>query len=390
MKNVKIEDVALICRGASPRPIIDYITKKDDGVNWIKIGDVDDDSIYINKTEEKITNEGALKSRFVKKGDFILSNSMSFGRPYILNIDGCVHDGWLILSDYEKFMLQKYFYYVLKSNNTQEQFVKTAQGATVKNLNSDIVRKTSIKIYDFPKQQKIVSTLDKINAIIDSDKKQLKLLDEMIKSRFIEMFKDDLKEKTNRLSDLCEVITKGTTPTTLGFDFVEEGVNFVKIECITETYEFLIDKMLHITSECDEKLKRSKLKENDVLFSIAGAIGRTAIVSKDILPANTNQALAIIRLKKDSGLNVIFLNEMLHTELITEQVDGKKNGVAQTNLSLTDIGNLNVIVPSMEKQLKFESFVNLIDKLKFNVQQHLNLMQELLDKKMEEFFGGVE
>ena len=179
------------------------------------------------------------------------------------------------------------------------------------------------------------------------------------------MFKDDLKGKTNRLSDLCEVITKGTTPTTLGFDFVEEGVNFVKIECITETYEFLIDKMLHITSECDEKLKRSKLKENDVLFSIAGAIGRTAIVSKDILPANTNQALAIIRLRKDSGLNVKFLNEMFHTELITEQVDGKKNGVAQTNLSLTDIGNLNVIVPSMEKQLKFESFVKLIDKSKF-------------------------
>lgn len=95
---VLIGDVISICRGASPRPIQAFTTNDEDGVNWIKIGDVSDNSLYITKTAERITQEGAKKSRAVHKGDFILSNSMSFGRPYILGIDGCVHDGWFYLS----------------------------------------------------------------------------------------------------------------------------------------------------------------------------------------------------------------------------------------------------------------------------------------------------
>ena len=285
-------------------------------------------------------------------------------------------------------VIPKYMEYYLHSSLALNFVNKNMKRAVNQaSIPASKVAETPVVFYPLQKQQEIVSVLDKINESIDNNKKQLELLDEAVKSRFIEMFGDDLKGQTNKLSDLCEVITKGTTPTTLGFNFVEEGINFVKIECISENYEFLVDKMLHITNECDEKLKRSRLKENDVLFSIAGAIGRTAIVSKKILPANTNQALAIIRLKEDSGLNVKFLNEMLHSDLLLEQVDGKKNGVAQTNLSLTDIGNLNVIVPSMEKQLKFESFVKLIDKSKFIIQKEIEKLQELLDIKMYEYFN---
>ena len=178
------------------------------------------------------------------------------------------------------------------------------------------------------------------------------------------MFESDLKGNTVKLSDVTSVITKGTTPTTLGYEFVDEGINFIKIECLTDDYQFIKDKMLHITEECNEKLKRSKLKKDDVLFSIAGAIGRTAIVSDDILPANTNQALAIIRLKDSSKLNVNFLNEMLHSTLIEEQVNNKKTGVAQTNLSLTDIGNLNIIIPDIKRQIEYANLVQLIDKSK--------------------------
>lgn len=98
-----IGDVASICRGSSPRPISKYVTDDPEGVNWIKIGDAGEDDVYIIRTSEKITQDGAKKSRAVKPGDFILSNSMSFGRPYILGIDGCVHDGWLIISDYQDY-----------------------------------------------------------------------------------------------------------------------------------------------------------------------------------------------------------------------------------------------------------------------------------------------
>lgn len=94
-----------------------------------------------------------------------------------------------------------------------------------------------------------------------------------------------------RLEDLSDLITKGTTPTSVGYEFVEEGINFVKVESIASNGEFLIPKFAHITAECNGALKRSQLKENDILFSIAGALGRSSIVREDILPANTNQAL---------------------------------------------------------------------------------------------------
>lgn len=141
-----IGDVASICRGSSPRPISKYVTDDPEGVNWIKIGDAGEDDVYIIRTSEKITQDGAKKSRAVKPGDFILSNSMSFGRPYILGIDGCVHDGWLIISDYQDYLDPMFFYYELRSDLVQRQFDGSANGSTVKNLNSDRVSKVKIHI----------------------------------------------------------------------------------------------------------------------------------------------------------------------------------------------------------------------------------------------------
>ena len=143
---VLIGDVISISRGASPRPISAFITDREDGVNWIKIGDVSENSLYIMKTEERITPEGAKKSRMVHKGDFILSNSMSFGRPYILGINGCVHDGWLIMSDFKETFNELYLYHAIRSDDVQYQFSGKVNGATVKNLNSDLVKKTFIKV----------------------------------------------------------------------------------------------------------------------------------------------------------------------------------------------------------------------------------------------------
>ena len=110
----KFGEIATIVRGASPRPISMFITDDENGVNWIKIGDVSPGSKYIISTKEKITQDGATKSRFVKPGDFVLSNSMSFGRPYILKIEGCIHDGWLSISDFESTYLSDFLYYLIK------------------------------------------------------------------------------------------------------------------------------------------------------------------------------------------------------------------------------------------------------------------------------------
>ncbi len=159
LNKVLIGDVISICRGASPRPIQAYITESLEGVNWIKIGDVSENSLYITKTAEKNTLEGAKKSRAVHAGDFILSNSMSFGRPYILGIDGYVHDGWLILSNFRDTFNELYLYYALRNEYVQQQFHGKVNGATVKNLNSDLVKATYIQVPDMYSQKVFVDFL---------------------------------------------------------------------------------------------------------------------------------------------------------------------------------------------------------------------------------------
>ena len=158
--------IATITRGASPRPIKNFITDTKDGVNWIKIGDVEPDAKYITKTQEKITFKGADKSRRVQKGNFILSNSMSFGRPYILKIDGCIHDGWLSIADFEEYVSPDYLYYLLSSNDIQQEMRKRASfGGAVQNLNADIVRALELPIPSFREQARIVSILDRFDAL---------------------------------------------------------------------------------------------------------------------------------------------------------------------------------------------------------------------------------
>ena len=158
-------DVSTLVRGASPRPISSYITEGE-GVNWIKIGDVKPNTKYITETKEKITYDGAKKSRLVHSGDFILSNSMSFGRPYILKIDGCIHDGWLALSDFDKYFIPDYLFYLLNSTDVQQEMKKKASfGGAVQNLNSDIVKSLILTIPSLEHQRDVVKKLDRFDAL---------------------------------------------------------------------------------------------------------------------------------------------------------------------------------------------------------------------------------
>lgn len=186
-RKVQIGDVVSISRGASPRPISSFITDDSDGVNWIKIGDVSENSLYITHTKEKITREGAKKSRAVYKGDFILSNSMSFGRPYILNIDGCVHDGWLIMSDFRDTFDELYLYYAIRNDEVQSQFRGMVNGATVKNLNSDLVKATKIKVPPIELQQRFavfVQQVDKSKVAIQKSLDEMQLLFDSLMQKY--------------------------------------------------------------------------------------------------------------------------------------------------------------------------------------------------------------
>lgn len=173
-KKVKLGECAQINRGGSPRPIDAFVTDREDGINWIKIGDIAPNGKYVNTTSEKIIPEGKQHSREVHKGDFILSNSMSFGRPYILNIDGCIHDGWLAIQDYEETFDTDFLYYMLSSDIVKKQYLAMASGSTVLNLNKEKVAKVILTIPftsegtpDLMEQKRIASILSSIDAKIN-------------------------------------------------------------------------------------------------------------------------------------------------------------------------------------------------------------------------------
>ena len=160
-------NLVTIVRGASPRPIENYLTSKNDGINWIKIGDVSPNAKYITSTKEKITESGKDRSRKVFSGDFILSNSMSFGRPYILKINGCIHDGWLAIQNINKFYDADYLYYFMSSKIVKHQYKKMAAGSSVQNLNKDKVGQLKVLVLDKNEQKLIANNLSDIDNLID-------------------------------------------------------------------------------------------------------------------------------------------------------------------------------------------------------------------------------
>jgi type I restriction enzyme S subunit len=181
-KMSSLGELCHIQRGGSPRPIKDYITTDSNGLNWIKIGDTDD-SMYIKKTEEKIKPSGLKKTRQVYAGDLLLSNSMSFGRPYILKIDGCIHDGWLVLHiKDESILTQIYLCAYLSQQSTYLVMSKLAAGGVVQNLNSEIVKKLPVILPPMQKQMEYISILEQADKSEFELRKSIDAIDAVIKS----------------------------------------------------------------------------------------------------------------------------------------------------------------------------------------------------------------
>ncbi|MDE6860391.1 MAG: restriction endonuclease subunit S [Duncaniella sp.] len=165
-KHIILGDTVNIYRGGSPRPIENFTTTNPNGLNWIKIGDVRPKDKYIVQTAEKIIPEGLSSTREVHVGDFILSNSMSFGRPYILKIDGCIHDGWLAITNYENTFDKDYLYYLLGSDSVYKQYLSLAAGSGVLNLNKKLVAAVELDIPDIEEQLAIAAILSDMDAEI--------------------------------------------------------------------------------------------------------------------------------------------------------------------------------------------------------------------------------
>ena len=206
-KRTIFKNVITLQRGSSPRPIIEYVTTSDDGVNWIKIGDMPHFGRIVTSTEEKITKEGAKKSRQVNKGDLILSNSMSYGLPYIMGIDGYIHDGWFVLKNFENTFDKDYLCNLLISSAIQNQYKRLAAGGVVQNISSDLVNSVSVSIPTMMEQKKISSLLNLIDERIATQNKIIEDL-KKLKCAIIEKLYSKIQGKEYSYGQLFDVVNE--------------------------------------------------------------------------------------------------------------------------------------------------------------------------------------
>lgn len=175
-------------RGGSPRPIDEYITDDYDGLNWVKIGDAPAQGRYIMHTEEKIKASGLSKTRQVFPGDLILSNSMSFGKPYIMGISGCIHDGWLLIRNSRNLFNLKFLCQMLGTEHMLSQYKSLAAGSTVNNLNKELVSNVIVNVPPLEEQVRIGAFLENIDDIISCCQRKLEKLQSMKQAMLSEMF----------------------------------------------------------------------------------------------------------------------------------------------------------------------------------------------------------
>lgn len=184
----KLGDLVQIERGGSPRPIDDYITDAPNGLNWVKIGDAPAQGNYITKTAEKIRPEGLSKTREVHPGDLILSNSMSFGKPYIMGIYGCIHDGWLLIRNTYNFFDLTLLCHLLGTPQMLNQYRSLAAGSTVNNLNKELVGNTVVTIPNIDEQRVLGQYFKLLDNLITLHQRKLEKLKNIKKSCLEKMF----------------------------------------------------------------------------------------------------------------------------------------------------------------------------------------------------------
>ncbi len=215
-----------------------------------------------------------------------------------------------------------------------------------------------LPIPDLKEQEKIVNTYNAITKRIQLKQKINENLEKTAQTIFKKTFEEKLasNQKKVPLSELCLTVTKGTTPTTLGYEFTKEGINFLKGESITDIHFFDYTKFDHINDEANQALKRSIILEDDILFSMAGTIGKFAIADKSILPANTNQAVCIIRCNKKI-INPLYIYSFFignwHVEYYTRRIQE----AVQANLSLENIKSLPIIMLEDSERTQYENKV---------------------------------
>ena len=403
-KWVRLGDVTFIERGGSPRPIKQYLTDSADGINWIKIGDVEKGGKYIFDTKEKIIAEGKKKSRRVYPGDFLLTNSMSFGRPYISKIEGCIHDGWLVIRDLKGYS-PEYLYYLLSSSNLYNQFCNKASGSTVNNLNIDKVNNSVVTLPPLSEQKRIVAKVDEVLAeikIIDElqsqyasnvDALKSKIIDAGIRGQLTEQLPEDgtaeelyqqiqaekaqlIKDKKIKKEKPLPEITADEIP----FE-IPDNWKWVRWGDISQSIQYGYNapalengriKMVRISDiqsnevlwedvpYCDideDSIETYLLQPNDILFArTGGTVGKSYLVEE--VPEEAVYAGYLIRTRYSSLLSPRYLKYFMQGSLYWSQLRNGTIATAQPNCNGKTLGKMIVPLPPLSEQKRIVAKIN--------------------------------
>ena len=396
---VRLGEKAKIYRGGSPRPIQDYITTSSDGANWIKIGDVGENDKYIRSTQEKITPEGISKSREVHIGDFILSNSMSFGRPYILDIDGCIHDGWLTIQDYKNTFSAEYLYYLLSSDLVYQQYIGMAAGSSVKNLNKDKVSALYVIYTAVSEQERIAEALSDVDELISSLEKLIEKYKSIKATCLQQMFpqKGETTPKMRlpgftgaweqrKLGELSNIIDPH--PSHRAPEEEEIGIPFVGIGDVDIDGNINYEKVRKVNESIyDEHHRRYDLAIPSLGIGRVASLGKVIRLRDDIGKYAVSPTMSIMQFTENS--NIDFLYAAMNTEMFQRQFALQSNGSTRQSVGIQDLRVTEVsISPNGEEQKEIGAYFRNLDNLITLHQRKLDKAKKIKQGMMQQLLTG--
>ena len=335
---------------------------------FIQTGDVTGSDVYLKGYTQTLNDDGIRVSKVFPADTILITIAANIGDTTITQYPVACPDSVVAIQPKQDKVNTIFLKNVidLQKDNLDSQATQNAQ----KNINLQVLKPLKLIVPLKEEQTQIASFLSAVDEKISQLTQKHALLSQYKQGMMQKLFSQQIRFKADdggefakwedsKLGELTTLITKGTTPSSLGEKYEESGINFIKIESLSSNGKFLLDKFAYIDENTHNKLARSKLEHDDILFSIAGALGRVAIISRDYLPANTNQALAIIRLKDKKITRYIYY--FLNSDYVKKIIDAESVQLAQANFSLGQLANLDVLVPCLEEQTKIANFLSAID-----------------------------
>ncbi len=389
---VALSDVFEIARGGSPRPIDDFITDDPDGINWITIGDAKEGSKHITGTKRRIRQEGVQRSRSVKPGDFLLTNSMSFGRPYIMRTSGCIHDGWLVLSPRRDNVDPDFFYHFLGSKAAYAEFERRAAGATVKNLNIGLVNSVKVPLPPLSEQRRIAMILDNADELRAKRRTALVRLDELTQSIFLDMFGDPAVNPRHwhckRLGDLARKFSDGPFGSNLKSEhYVEHGVRVIRLQNIG-VGEFIDTDTAYISEQHFASLKKHECVPGDVLVGTLGDPNLRACIQPDSLPVALNKADCVQVRVDEKMATSAFVCALLNQPSVERMAQGLMHGQTRVRISMGRLRDLQVPVPPIGLQREFSRRVSAVEQVKARSKESFREFDALFASLQHRAFRG--